>query len=102
MVNVYKEKSVMELFKLRRMLREAGIPMQTTHNTWSGKSYPHLYYPQRDNFVCSIICHPYAYGYDFGKLEIMGLVKHTDDSVEGYLTAEDVFERIKEHWEGKR
>ena len=99
-----KEKSVIELLKLRKLLRKEGIPFESIHSEWVGKMYPHLYYPQRENFICSIICHPYAYGYYNGLLEIMGLVEDTEDSVEGYLSAEEVFERIKRHYaesEGK-
>lgn len=44
------------------------------------------------------VCHEWSYGYEEGLLEIMGDIVREDsgDSVEGYLTAEDVVERIVE------
>ena len=43
------------------------------------------------------ICHGGSYGHEVGKLEIMGdLVDKTktDDDVEGWLTAEEILERV--------
>lgn len=43
------------------------------------------------------VCHGGSYGHEVGKLEIMGdLVDKTktDDSVEGWLTAEEILERV--------
>lgn len=52
----------------------------------------------KKNPVCDAICHWSSYGHQTGLIEIMGLT-HNDDSVEGYLNADEVFTRIKEHWE---
>ena len=43
----------------------------------------------------SIVQHKYSYGNDVNLLEMWEMSK---DDVEGYLTAEDVFERIKKHY----
>lgn len=46
------------------------------------------------------VCHRFSYGGDKGLLEIMGTIvdeKSVGDSVEGYLTAQDVIERIEKH-----
>lgn len=51
--------------------------------------------------VSDAICHKYSYGGNSGKLEIMGLLtseEAEEDSVLGYLTAEEVFMRWNEHW----
>lgn len=46
---------------------------------------------------CDAICHDYSYGREDGLLEIMGnLVDKTADRVEGWLTAEDILNRIDE------
>lgn len=44
-----------------------------------------------------VICQPYSYGYEQGKLELYGeLVTEDDgDSVVGWLTAEDVIKRLE-------
>ena len=54
--------------------------------------------------VCSVI---YGYGSEKGLLEISGLMtdeeyEKENDSVLGYLTAENVFARIKKHWESEK
>lgn len=110
-----------EIFKLHRMLDEAGIPHdfvdETPDSRWImpgiGFDYTkyHIYYPSCDEFrkgidsstdtssaVCSIIEGYGTYGEENDLLEIMGLLtpeEEQHDSVRGYLTAENVFERIK-------
>ena len=46
------------------------------------------------------ICHRDSYGAEVGLLEIMGTIvrDNAGDSVEGWLTAEDVIERVKEKY----
>ena len=61
-------------------------------------------YPNRENLVCSVIEHDGSYGREADKIEIMGLLTDEEskyDEVVGWLTAEDVFERIKAHYESK-
>lgn len=57
-------------------------------------------YPNLDKFICSVICHKFSYGWQDGLLEVMGLVDvdKVGDVVEGYLTADEVFERISNHY----
>lgn len=59
--------------------------------------------PDKDRVcVCSVICGYGSYGYEEGLLEMMGLLTPEEmecDSVKGWLTADDVFNRIKRHWE---
>ena len=52
--------------------------------------------PSKEKHDWDVICHPGSYGYEEGLLEIMGSITRNDE-VEGYLTAEDVIERIEEH-----
>lgn len=83
-----------EIKALCNMLLMAGIP-------FSFQTFDEGYqvcYPNTIDTVCSIICHKYSYGHENGLLEIMGLVEIEDDEVEGYLTAEEVFKRIQNHW----
>lgn len=52
--------------------------------------------------VCSVICGYGSYGGNEGLLEIMGLLTPDEeevDSVAGWLEAEDVFNRIKNHYD---
>ena len=57
----------------------------------------HICYNQGKQTVCSVIEHGYSYGSSHDKLEIMGLLtpaESVNDSVAGWLTADDVFNRI--------
>lgn len=110
-----------EIFKLHRMLEEAEIQHEfideTPDSRWImpglGFDYTkyHIYYPSCDEFRkginqetyassmgCSVIEGYGTYGDGQDLLEIMGLLTPEEeeyDSVRGYLTAENVFERIK-------
>ena len=64
-------------------------------------SHARLVYPDEENVRCSIIFFPSSYGYEVGKLEIMGLLTPEEkerDSVCGYLSEEEVLKRIYEDW----
>lgn len=55
--------------------------------------------PSRERRKWDVICHRGSYGAEQGLLEIMGtIVRPCGDSVEGWLTADDVIARI----EGKK
>ena len=61
-------------------------------------------YPNHVECVCSVIQHDYSYGKEEDLLEIKGLLTDEElmsDGIVGYITAEEVFERIKAHWTGK-
>lgn len=89
-----------EILKLKDMLEMAGIPF---HFSKSNGGF-HICYPKEGFFrVCSVIEHDYSYGHENDLLEIMGLmtrkemIKNQDD-VLGYLTANNVYQRIKKHY----
>lgn len=44
-----------------------------------------------------VICHDFSYGHELGLLELMGSLvsEDYDDEVEGWLTAEDIIDRMK-------
>lgn len=50
-----------------------------------------------ENQKWDAICQPYSYGYEAGLLEIYGdiVTKEDDDTVVGWLTAEDVIKRLE-------
>lgn len=84
-----------EMEKLEKMLNVAGIPYEVAYPF----DKPQIIYPSKENRVCDAICHRGSYGYEDGLLEIMGLVdEEAGDEVEGYLTADDVFRRIVDHY----
>ena len=91
-----------EILKLDRMLTDASIP-HTLDRFFDGWQ---VCYPTREEpeLVMDAIEHYGSYGKDEDKLEIMGLLtpdEEEQDSVLGYLTAEDVFERIRKHHNGE-
>ena len=55
--------------------------------------------PELDTWELDVICHDYSYGCDSGLVEIAGAIcENDDDTVEGYLDVEEVFERIKKYY----
>lgn len=81
-----------EIVKLHEMLTKADIPHEFTEE-WGGH---HILYSCM-GYTCSVIEHDYSYGNKRDLLEIMGLLtpeESAQDSVAGYLTADDVFNRI--------
>ena len=55
--------------------------------------------PSLEKWELDVICHRGSYGHEHGLLEVMGAICNAyDDDVEGYLTVEEVFERIKEYY----
>lgn len=88
-----------EILRLKGMLEKAKIPFEFS-KIFNGY---HIVYPNNHFTECSVIEHDYSYGSEKDLLEIQGLMtkkeyKETLDNVIGYLTAEDVFQRIKKHW----
>lgn len=54
-----------------------------------------------DNWEWDAICHNGSYGYEEGLLEVMGdpvVRKEDGDSVKGFLTADDVIQRLEEYY----
>ena len=83
-----------EMGKLEQFLQEAKIPYRIEY-IWGMPSV--RYYGHGDELICDAVCHSGSYGHEEGLLEIMGLTRN-DDSVEGWLTSEEVFDRIFEDW----
>lgn len=89
MQNIYR----IEIEKLDKMLSKANANYDL-RNVYDG--YQILLFDENDEIIADAICHGGSYGHTEGLLEIMGKgVKSKDDSVEGYLTARQVFNRWK-------
>ena len=83
-----------EMVRLELLLQEAKIPYRIDYVI----GMPSVrYYGHGENLICDAICHSGSYGHEEGLLEIMGLTRN-GDSVEGWLTSEEVFDRISEDW----
>lgn len=87
-----------EIYKLKEMLQNANIPFYGIEHE---NGYL-IHYPAEFGYVCSAIEHDRSIGREKDLIEIMGLltdIEANEDDCVGNLTAEDVFNRIKEHWE---
>ena len=93
-----------EIFKLKKMLEDAKIPFDFyERDTEISAIIPewehwHINYPSKKGCIISAIEGTGTYGAEDDKLEIMGGLTEEEakhDTVEGWLTAEDVFNRIK-------
>lgn len=88
-----------EIEKLINLLTESCIPFQAT--TLNDRY--HIGYPSfGEDMICSVMFDSRSYGVENGLLEIMGLVddetyEFKEDPVEGYLTADEVFDKIKKY-----
>lgn len=85
-----------EMTELMRRLSKMNIPYEIDDSVVP--DFVQLWYPSRENVVCDVIWHPYSFGYEDGLLEIMGLTDDEEDTVEGYLTGEQVARKIASDW----
>lgn len=95
---------IAEIEKLANMLKCAGIPFERDDDPRNMPPYykmRRIKYPSIVNEVCSVIEGLGSHGNKANLLEICGLLKPGEgNDVVGWLTAEDVFARIKEHYHG--
>lgn len=88
-----------EILKLDEMLTEANIPHSFDNDFFENGTEAYILIIKRDGvYLCDAIYHCGSYGYNSGLLEIMGgltIDEMRNDSVLGYLTAEEVFKRFK-------
>lgn len=118
-------KKYKEIFKLKRMLERAEIPFDfidyfdrfagaegveraqqlRVRDVFPDFEHYQICYPSNDNRWISVIEGLGSYGSDEDLLEIMGGNKPYDlfvnkgPTVQGYLTARSVFNKIKRHYE---
>lgn len=100
-----------EFDKLINMLDKSGIPYERDDDNFMMLAYgvpvggiKRIKYPKKEDFICSVVYGHGTYGFESGKLEMMGLLTPEEeacDSVLGYLTARDVFDRIRKHYKYK-
>ena len=87
-----------EIIKLHNMLDNSKIPHEFIKFM---DGYQVNYYDKDGVRIADAIEHFGSYGHEQDLLEIMGLLTPEEkeyDSVVGWLTAEDVFDRIKNDW----
>ncbi len=106
-----KETDLTEFNKLEQMLKEAGIPYERedyeaiTREDVIRLGLTHyfdrheIFYPDSDRHISDVVIFYGTYGFEDGLLEQMGLLPPCGDSVQGHLTAKEVFERWKAHYE---
>jgi len=83
-----------EMDKLIPLLCKADIPFDLAIHM----GRPQIVYPSLESHVCDAVLHWGSYGHEQGLLEIMGLTDNDEDGVEGWMTAEEVFDRILDHY----
>lgn len=102
-----------ELNKLEDYLDKRGIQYERRDVDGEDDAYGSIITLERHQICAMVdeegcwewdaICQDGSYGAEYGLLEIYGkIVRPGGDSVEGYLTAEDVIERIEEVYGGER
>ena len=96
-----------EIFKLKEMLEKDNIPHEFIDRSpdWMGRESWQICYPvaKLEDRICSCIQSYGSYGSENDLLEIKGLI--TDEEYDEYggvlgcVTAEEVFNRIKQHYD---
>lgn len=88
-----------EILNLKDKLEENGIPFEF-RMLYDGFQ---ILYPNKNDKICSVIQHKFSYGGTDDELEIMGLLTDeelTHDEVVGFLSCNEVFQRINSHYLG--
>ena len=86
-----------EILKLHNMLEANNIPHEFAR-FYDG--YAVCYQTSGETCVCDAVQHRWSYGSEQDLIEILGLSENgAGIDIEGYLTADDVFQRIKKHYE---
>lgn len=86
------------LYGLAEMLKNAEIPYKLVYNPYT-KSNILVYPNDKERIADAIYCWG-SYGYEQGLLEVGGkIAEMDDDEVEGYVSTEEAFRRIKKLWE---
>lgn len=97
-----------ELDKLEQYLKEHDYPYERIDE--EGRKIPGIEIPicsrhqlivygdkEKSKRLWDAICHYGSYGFEQGLIEVMGKpVVRSEDSVEGYLTAEEIIKRLEE------
>lgn len=94
---------MIEMDKLETYLKRNGIKYHRIHMPLCiskegficGERNQIIVYGEDEKRQWDAICHKGSYGYEDGLLEIMGNIVRDDETVEGWLTAADVIERIE-------
>lgn len=86
-----------ELDKLEAYLKEHGYKYERIEKDASSEQHQIIIYDENDERQWDAVCAPGSYGYEAGLLEVMGeKVVRVQDSVEGYLRADEVIKRLEE------
>lgn len=88
-----------EMNKLEAYLKLKNIPFSRIDEDGDPLDRHQIVVNDKDgNYVWDAVCHYGSYGCEKGLLEIMGTIvrPEADNTVEGWLTADNVIERIEE------
>lgn len=94
-------KKELEILKLKEMLEKANIPFRIGDDLFGKPAKPSYIITIYNNYytiLCDAVFGFSSYGYDKGLLEINGGLteeENKDNSVLGWLTADEVFKRFK-------
>lgn len=82
-----------EMDKLEKYLKDNGY-LYERNAEYDGEQI--IVYDNRGRRQWDAVCHCFSYGHKDGLLEIMGtIVKDKEMEVEGFLTAQDIVERLE-------
>ena len=96
-----------ELDKLELYLKEHGFNYERSDEDavnvfggiWIGEKHQIVVKDDKGEYLWDAICHPGSYGFRQGLLEIMGRIVYPGNDVEGYLTAQQIIDRLEKQGE---
>jgi len=93
-----------EFLKLEKLLDESDLWYEEVIDTTLKDPYYwhcQICYPSKANKISDVVIFRGSYGVEKGLLEMYGLVDEDKigDTVQGHMTAEEVFEIWKRHWD---
>lgn len=94
-----------EIFKLKRMLDKIDLNYEFVDRSTDYFEQYQIMIHDNGERIISVIEGDYSYGGDLNKLEIMGLLTDEEkelDSVVGWLSADDVYERIMKYYGSRK
>lgn len=97
-----KKSRYTEIFKLKKMLEDDKIQFIFNDESFEFYQHYHIILQQGEERIISVIQGNHTYGNQEDLLEIMGLLTKEEleiDEVKGYLTADEVYNRIKRYLE---
>lgn len=91
---MFNERSEFE--KLVSYLKDHDYKYTTTLSIYNGVQVV-VYSKETGMRIWDAVCNSISYGHDLGLLEVAGSIVRSSEGVDGWLTAQDIIDRLEEN-----